>query len=76
MIKVVVFKDLSEYFNPNAPDCSTDCPIAMYRERIDNLSCNYFDDLNINNRCPFKQEYGEEVNKHIEKIIEIMEGNN
>lgn len=76
MTKVVIFKDLPEYFNPNAPDCADGCPIAMYRERLDGLDCNYFDDFNDNHRCPFKQDYGEEVNKHIEKIIEIVEGNN
>lgn len=73
MTKVVIFKDLSDYFIPSAPDCYTDCPIAMYRERLDDLSCNYFDDFNDNYRCPFKQDYGEEVNKYIEKIIEIVE---
>lgn len=76
MTRVVIFKDLSDYFNPSAPDCNDGCPIAMYRERLDGLDCNYFDDFNDNHRCPFKQDYGEEVNKHIEKIIEIMEGNN
>lgn len=73
MTRVVIFKDLSEYFNPSASGCEDDCPIAMYRERLDSLSCNYFDDFNDNYRCPFKQDYGEEVNKHIEKIIEIVE---
>lgn len=32
MTKVVIFKDLSEYFIPDAPDCDDGCPIAMYRE--------------------------------------------
>lgn len=73
MTKVVIFKDLSDYFNSSAPDCNDGCPIAMYRERLDGLSCNYFDDFNDNYRCPFKQDYGEEVNKYIEKIIEIVE---
>ena len=73
MTKVVIFKDLSEYFNPSASGCNDGCPIAMYRERLDSLSCNYFDDFNDNYRCPFKQDYGEEVNKYIEKIIEIVE---
>lgn len=76
MTKVVIFKDLSEYFIPDAPDCYTDCPIAMYRQLTDDLSCNFFDDFNDNHRCPFKQDYGEEVNEHIEKIIEIVEENN
>ena len=76
MTKVVIFKDLPEYFIPGASDCADGCPIAMYRERLDGLDCNYFDDFNDNHRCPFKQDYGEEVNKYIEKIIEIMEGNN
>lgn len=76
MTKVVIFKDLPEYFIPGVSDCADGCPIAMYRERLDGLDCNYFDDFNDNYRCPFKQDYGEEVNKYIEKIIEIMEGNN
>lgn len=74
MTRVVVFRDLPEYFNPSAPDCDDGCPIAMYRERLDDLSCNYFDDFNTNYRCPFKQDYSEEVNKLIGKIIEIVEG--
>lgn len=73
MTRVVVFKDLPSYFNPSAPDCDDGCPIAMYKERIDDLSCNYFDDFNINYRCPFKQEHSEEINKLIEKIVEIVE---
>ena len=76
MTKVVIFKDLPGYFIPDASDCADGCPIAMYRERLDGLDCNYFDDFNDNHRCPFKPDYGEEVNKYIEKIIEIMEENN
>lgn len=76
MTKVVIFKDLSDYFIPDAPDCVDGCPIAMYRERLDDLDCNYFDDYHDNHRCPFKQDYGEEVNKYIEKIIKIVEENN
>ncbi len=74
MTKVVVFKDLPSYFFPGSSDCRDGCPIAMYRQLIDDLDCNYFDDYWNNDRCPFNQEYGEEVNKYMEKIIEIVEG--
>ena len=50
MTKVVIFKDLPDYFIPGASDCADGCPIAMYRERLDGLDCNYFDDFNDNHR--------------------------
>lgn len=69
MTKVLIFENIPENFEPNVTGCEMDCPIGI----IDWTDCDTVCQHSLFDTCPFVKTYDKRIEKHKDKIINILE---